>query len=168
MPQFRTKNALFGYFRARILENYCQIWNQHSQICQIAKFCGKIKVQRFGTKNASFGYFWAGILENYCHIWNQFLWVCLTAKLCEETKMLKCGIKNDILLYFWPRMPYLGIFGQEFYKNYCKIWNQHPRICTTAKFGWETKMPKFGTKNALCGYFFLQKMPHFGVYAQEF
>ena len=50
-------------------------------------------------------------------------------------------------------MPYLGIFGPEFYKNYCHIWNQHLRICQVAKFCEIMKMPKFGTKNALFGYF---------------
>ena len=34
MPKFGIKNALFGYFSARILKNYCYIWNQHPQICQ--------------------------------------------------------------------------------------------------------------------------------------
>ena len=50
-------------------------------------------------------------------------------------------------------MPYLGIFGPEFYKNCCQVWNQHPPICLIASFWEETKMPKFGTKNALFEYF---------------
>ena len=32
MPKFGTKNALSGYFWARILKNYRHIWNQHSRI----------------------------------------------------------------------------------------------------------------------------------------
>ena len=32
MYKFGTKIALFGYFWARILRNYCHIWNQHLQI----------------------------------------------------------------------------------------------------------------------------------------
>ena len=32
MPKFGTENALFGYFWARILNNYRNIWNQHPQI----------------------------------------------------------------------------------------------------------------------------------------
>ena len=47
--------------------------------------------------------------------------MCLTAKFCEETKMLKFGIKNDLFRYFEPRMLYLGTFGQQFKKNYCRI-----------------------------------------------
>ena len=31
-------------------------------------------------------------------------------------------------------MPYLGIFGLEFSKNYCHIWNQHLLICLNAEF----------------------------------
>ena len=50
-------------------------------------------------------------------------------------------------------MPYLNIFGLEFKKNYCHISNQHPQICQIAKFCEETKLPKFGTKNALFRYF---------------
>ena len=50
-------------------------------------------------------------------------------------------------------MPYLDIFGLEFKKNYCNISNQHPQICQIAKFCEKTKMPKFGTKNALFGFF---------------
>ena len=38
-------------------------------------------------------------------------------------------------------------------KNHCHIWNQHPRICLTAKFCKKTKMPKFGTKNARFAHF---------------
>ena len=29
-----TKKALFGYFWARLLKNYCHICNQHPQICR--------------------------------------------------------------------------------------------------------------------------------------
>ena len=44
-------------------------------------------------------------------------------------------------------------FGVRILKNYCHVWNQHPRICQTAKFCEKTKMPKFGTKNVLFGCF---------------
>ena len=71
--KFGTKNALFGYFWARIWKWYCHIWNQHPRICLIAKFCKKTKTPKFGTKNALLGYFWAAILKNNCHIWNKQL-----------------------------------------------------------------------------------------------
>ena len=68
MSKFGTKNALFEYFRARILKRYFHISNQHPQICLIAKFLEKIKMSKFGTKNALFEYFWVRILKSYCHI----------------------------------------------------------------------------------------------------
>ena len=33
MLKFGTKNALFGFFWARMLKNYCHICNQHPKIC---------------------------------------------------------------------------------------------------------------------------------------
>ena len=50
-------------------------------------------------------------------------------------------------------MPYFGIFGLEFSKIYCHIWNQHPRVWLNRKFREKMKMSKFGTKNALFEYF---------------
>ena len=61
--EFGNKNALFGYFWARISKSYCYIWNQHPRICLIAKFYDKTKVSKFGTRDALFGYFWAKILK---------------------------------------------------------------------------------------------------------
>ena len=82
-------------------------------------------------------------------------------KFFEETKMPKFGTKNAIFGYFWPRMPYLTIFGQDFYKNYCQIWNQHPWICLIAKYREIMKMPKFGTKSALFGYFWARILKNY-------
>ena len=50
-------------------------------------------------------------------------------------------------------MAYFGIFGLEFEKKYCHILNQHPQIGLIAKFHEIIKMAKFGSKNALFGYF---------------
>ena len=58
-------------------------------------------------------------------------------------------------------MPYLGILGVELKKNCCHIWSQHIQICLIAKFCEETKMPKFGTKNALFGYFWAGIWKHY-------
>ena len=33
IPKIGIKNALFGNLLARILENYCHIFNKHPQIC---------------------------------------------------------------------------------------------------------------------------------------
>ena len=68
MPNFRTTNALFVYFGARIFKCYCRILNEHLQICQNAKFWEKTKMAKFVTNNALFGYFWVRILKHYCHI----------------------------------------------------------------------------------------------------
>ena len=57
MSKFGTKNALFGYFGARILKSYWNIWNQHPRISQIAKFYEKMKIPKFGNKNVLFGIF---------------------------------------------------------------------------------------------------------------
>ena len=54
-----------------------------------------------------------------------------------------------------------GIFGLEFEKKYCHIWNQHPRICLNAKFREKTKMPKFGSKSALFGYFYARILENY-------
>ena len=40
----------------------------------------------------------------------------LNAKFCKKAKMPKLGTKNALLGYFWQEMPYLGIFGLEFWK----------------------------------------------------
>ena len=58
MPKFGTKNALFGCFWARILENYCHIWNQQLGISLIAKFCEEAKMPKLETKNTLFGFVW--------------------------------------------------------------------------------------------------------------
>ena len=146
--KFSTKNAWCGYFWARILKNYCHIWNQHPRICLIAKFHEKMKMPKFGTKNALFGYFWTGIWKEHCHIWNKRPWICLVAKFGAKLKILKFGIKNTWFGSFWT-----GIW-----KQYCHISNQHPRICLYTKCREKVKMPKFGTKSylPLFGYFWVK------------
>ena len=68
--KFGPKNALFGYFWPKMSylgtfrqlgwnfwKKYCHIWNQHPQICLIAKIFEKMKMPKFGTSNALFRYF---------------------------------------------------------------------------------------------------------------
>ena len=57
MPEFGTKNALFGYFWVRMLENCGHICSQHPRICLIAKFWEKARIPKLGAKNVFFGYF---------------------------------------------------------------------------------------------------------------
>ena len=125
IPKFRTKNALFGYFWAKILKHYCHIWNQHPQICQIAKFREKTKMPKFGIKNALFGYFWARILENYCVIYE--ISTLNFVKLQNFAKKQKC-------LNLGRNKTYFSIFLPRTRKCYCRIWNQHPQICQMIKF----------------------------------
>ena len=82
----------------------------------------------------------------YCtknHVMCMLLKTLLLLLFREKPKMPKFGTKNALFEYF----------GVRFLKNYCHIWNQHPRICQTTKFREEIKMSKFGTKNTLFGYF---------------
>ena len=97
------------------------------------------------------GFFWARILEKYCYIWNQDLRICLIAKSDEETKILKFRTKNALFGYFWPKIPYLDIFGLEFFLlPYLK---SAPLNLSNGKYREIMKISKFGTKRALFGYF---------------
>ena len=107
---------------------------------------------KFVTKNALFGWYWARSLK-------KLLWDLKSAplnmsscKILWRNKNSYFETKNNIFGYFWPRMPYFDISGQEFWKNYCEIWNQHPSICLIAKYFEIMEMPKFATKSALFGY----------------
>ena len=133
---FDTKNALFGYFCARILRKYCHISSRHTQICLIAKCCEKTKRPKFGTKSALFGYFCPRNFKNYCNILNQHHQICLIAKFCEKTKLPKFGILNG-LRYFW------GLISKGPYH----IWNQHAKICLIRKFPKKLKLFTFGKQN---------------------
>ena len=44
----------------------------------------------------------------------------------KKMKMSKFGTKNVLFGYFWARTL----------KNYCHIWNKHPRICHECVFNW--------------------------------
>ena len=45
-----AKNALFGYFWAKIWKVYCHTWNLDPRTCLIAKYYEIIKMPKFGTK----------------------------------------------------------------------------------------------------------------------
>ena len=66
--------------------------------------------------------------------------------------MPKFGTKSALFGFFLTKMRYLNIFRQEFQKNCCHTWNQHPKTCQFGKFN-EKRMPKFGTKNVWFAYF---------------
>ena len=68
MPKCPTKNALFGYFQAGILEKFFHIRNQHHWVDLISKYYELMKMLKFGTKSTLFVYFWTRILKNSSHI----------------------------------------------------------------------------------------------------
>ena len=94
--KFGTKNTLSGHFWDAVLKGYCHIWNQHSRVCQNAKF------NKFGTKNVLFAYFSAGTWKNYYHIGS------LHPRIFRNAKTQS---KNLV-----PKIRYLGIFGCNFEK----------------------------------------------------
>ena len=119
------------HFWTGIWKYYCHVSNQRPRICLSAKFGAKTKILKFRTKNALFGYFWAGIWKKTVVIF-EILQKCLN---------------------LGPKMRDSGNFGLEFEKNYCHIWNQHPRICLIAKYHEIVRMPKFEIKSTKFGYF---------------
>ena len=112
-----------GIFRLKSWKNHCHDWNQHPEICQVPKFCGKAKFPIFGTKNALFGYFWARILKKYCHIWNQCPHICLIASFWEKAKLCNFATKNALFGYFWDRELRTIVIFQVSILKYVKYQN---------------------------------------------
>ena len=161
MPKFGTKSALFWYFWAKkkkLLKNYCHIWNQHLQNIEIVKFLKKQKCLNLGSKMP-----YLGIFDQKCLILvfsgkifrktivifeiSTLEFVNLQNFTKKKTKMPKFGTKNASFGYFWG-----GIW-----KQYCHIWNQHPRIFLIAKFHGKTKCLNLGSK-----------MPYLSIFGLEF
>ena len=94
--------------------------------------------------------------KKYCDLKStpSILPICKISR--KKIKMAEFGKKNAWFMYFWA-----GIW-----KQYCNIWNKHPRVCLIANFCEEIKMPKFGTKSALLEYF-LPKMISSGILGLE-
>ena len=96
--------------------------------------------------------------KNYCNILNQ--------DPRGKTIMSTFGTKNAFLGYFWTRIFFKNVilsylFYCHFQKSFCHVWNQNLRICLNAKFREKMKMPKFGTKNVLFGYFWTRIFKNF-------
>ena len=146
VKQSKWKSALFAYFWARILKKYCHIWNQHLQIIIIVKFSKKQKCLNLRPKMPHLG-----IFDQKCLIW------VFLGKIFRKTIVIFeiSTLKFVYLQYFTKKQKCLnldqnawfGYFWAGIWKQYCHIWNQHPRICLVAKFRGKTKMPKFGMKN---------------------
>ena len=114
---FLTKNALLSIFSARILKNYCHIWNQHPKIFLFAKFHEKAKLHKFGTRNALFGYVSDRILKNYCQIWNQPHRIFLIAKFREKTKIHTFGTKNAWYAFFDQKLLISVFLSKKYTKT---------------------------------------------------
>ena len=92
------------------------------------------------TKIVLFRYFWLE-LEKATVLW--FFYISTI-----EFFINKISSKNKKILNLGPKIPYLGLFGLQFYYQ---IFNQPTRICETIEVSSKTKKKKLGTKNALFG-----------------
>ena len=151
LPKFGTKNALFGYFWAWNWKQDYHIWNQHPRICPIAKFYEKPEIPKFGTKNTRLGYFWARNWKWYYHIR-----ICLTANFLEKNKIPKFGTKNDFLGIFDKKCLIWVFLDYNFKRTIVILEITNPWICLDRKCREIMKMPKFGTKNTLVGFFWVR------------
>ena len=119
---------------------YCGILYQHPQSFRNTKFRPKIKIRKFGTKIAVIGCF--GLKFQKTNVVFEISILAFVNKqnfIQKQRKTVNLG----------PKIPYLGIFGQQFRKNYFQIFNQHRRICETVKFHPKQKKNILGAKNAL-------------------
>ena len=122
----------------------------------------------FFIKNALFEYFWARILKKL---------LSYLKSVPSNLSICKFSRKKQKCLNLGPKMSYLGIFDQK-----CLIWVFLGKNFKTAIFIFEIsslifvslqnftkkeKMPKFGTKNVLFGYFW-PKMPYLGIFGLHF
>ena len=96
--KFWTKN--FGTFWAVILKNYCHIRNQHSGICQNAKFLVKQKKNKFGTKTCVNWVVLSFYFENLCRISKQHSRIYRISKFHSKIKIIKSWTKIALLGYF--------------------------------------------------------------------
>ena len=125
--KYRTKIALFGNFRAGIWKIYFHIcYQQPASILLKCKVSCKTKNFEFGTKNILLlGYF-------YTRIWKTiviFKFVIIFKFVKMQSFMLE---KRNFK--FETKIVLSGNFWTGIWKNYCRIWNQHARICQNAKF----------------------------------
>ena len=95
--------VVFGWDLKKLL--YCDIFYQQHQIFPNTKFRPKVKILKFGTK--------------MLHLKS------------ASSNLLTCNVssKNKNTLNLESKVTYLGIFGLQFNKNYCQIFNQYSRTC---------------------------------------
>ena len=146
MPKFGNKSALFGYFCARILKNFCRIWNQNPQISLFAKSLEKLKIPKVGTKSSLFGYFCARILKKLL----SFLkWAPSNLSISKilPKKMPKFGSKSVLFYVF---------LGYNFKKLFSYL-KSAPSNLSISKILRRKKCWNFGTK-----------VPYLAIFTLEF
>ena len=79
--------------------------------------------------------FWNNAIQLAIHFLKKIIYV----SFIQKQKTLNLG----------PKIPYLGIFGLQFNKNYSQISNQYSRNCETTKFHPKKNKNKLRTKNTL-------------------
>ena len=145
MPKFGIKDALLGYFWARIKKKLSYLKSTLSNLCNCKILQQRKKKQNLGPK---FGYFCARIFKKLLQYLKSALSNLSNWKFFEKTKMSKFGTKNALFGFFLSqnfiklsylksapsnlsnciisgkkilnlgaKMPYLGIFGLEFKKT---------------------------------------------------
>ena len=124
--KYRTKIALFGNFRAGIWKIYFHIcYQQPASILLKCKVSCKTKNFEFETKNILLlGYF-------YTRIWKTI--VIFEISIFKFVKMQSFMLEKRNFK-FETKIVLSGNFWTGIWKNYCRIWNQHARICQNAKF----------------------------------
>ena len=80
----------------------------------------------------------------------------------EPSNLSNCKVlRRNKNAYIWDKKSLIWVFSTKnlgsflagIWQKYCYTWNQHSQICLNVKYPGKTKMPKFGNKNALFGYF---------------
>ena len=104
-----------------------------------------------GTKIAFLGYFWGKTFKNCSHISNQHPQICPIANFAKKQKCLNLGQKR----------PYLGLSGLEFKKTIAIIEISTLKFVQLQNFAKNTKISKFGTKNALFEYFWARILTNY-------
>ena len=75
------------------------------------------------------------VWDKKCLIWVFLGWNLIIA--LSYLKLAHTNLSNLKILRKkkkWPKMPYLVYFWARILKNYCHVWNQHPRICLKRVF----------------------------------
>ena len=101
-----TKISLSGSFWAGILKNYYHIWNEHPQVCLIAKFHSKMKILKFRTTNTLLACFAQQLWKTFVTFKISPLEFVLLQSLVQIKKPFNLG----------PKIPGFGFFLSSYLK----------------------------------------------------